>query len=154
MLVFSYKSDYTNTCRGCTMESYGSDLEIHHFVDDKEAIEYCAQKNAQTQIDQIGGEGAWQHYFVYDGFEKSIQKAQCYDPDIDGVWTSQGESECFVKPTAEQQAAITARTLEIYSEFVEGNKILERERKEKEQKEKLAQDIARAKALLAKHSQF
>ena len=137
MLVFSYKKDYTNSCRGCTMESYGSEFKIHHFVTENEAIEHCAKLNAETQFEQVQGAYAWDHYFVLDGFEKQIQEQQWYNPELPGEWKSQGEAGCFIIPSLEQMQKINDLTTEIYNRLESEKKAADALQKEKDQKEQL-----------------
>ena len=151
MLVISYKKDYSTSCRGCVMDRYSSDFKIYHFITEDEAIEHCASLDAQTRFDQDSGEDAWEHYFVPDGFEKQMQVQQCYDPDLDGLWTSQNEAENFFKP--EQQNRITARAAVIYEELVANHRAFQARKQKQEQEEQLRREIAKAKVLLAKHQQ-
>ena len=148
MLIISYKSNYTNTCRGCTMESYGSDFQIHHFVTIEEAIEHCSQLDATTHLNQLFGANAWEHYIVEQDFETKMQVAQCCDKD---EWVSQGASSCFCTFDWEIQEKIAKRTDEIYSALIADKKRKEEEKREKERKIQLARDIANAKALLEKN---
>jgi hypothetical protein len=134
------------------MERYGSDMNIHHFVTEDEAIEHCAQVNASTRFEQEQGKDAWEHYFVFDGFEKQIQINQCYNPETDGPWTSQSRAECFVEPSSDMREKIKSRSEEIYSVLVENHKHAEKIKQQKDADERLQREIANAKALLQKHS--
>lgn len=148
MIVIAYKKDYSTSCRGCTMDRYGSDFKLHHFVSEAEAVEWCAELSASTRLEQDQGKDAWDFYFIQDGFEKAIQEAQCFDPERE-KWTSQGEFESFFKPSAMDQ--INAKSESLYAIYVDGEKQRRADEEKKRQQDELNRKIAQAKKLIEQH---
>ncbi len=151
MIVIAYKKDYSTSCRGCTMERYGSDFQMRHFVNEDEAIEWLIGIDSQTRFEQDQGKDAWDFYIIEDGFEQRIKDAQYYNPDIDGEWKSQGDAAVFCDLSAEQKARIKIGSDETYAMLVQGAKDQRTIDEKKRKDEDLARKVADAKKLLQQH---
>lgn len=150
MICISYKSDYTNTCRGCVMEQYGSDFEIRHFLTEEELIDHCASLNARTHFEQVYGENRWDHYLIKEGFEKEMQPED-FDPELGDVAVSQGECSSVFQMPFDLQEKIKLRTDEIYNQLIAEQNAKKKAKEEKEKQFRLQQEIEKAKKLLKEH---
>ena len=148
MLCISYKADYTNSCRGCEMERYGSDFQMHHFATVEEVIEHCSRLNANTHFNQICGENAWDHRIIEDGFETRIKNLQYEEGEI---LQSQGSAECFFTFEYDIEEKIKLRTAEIYNALISDKKAKEKAERDEKERRNLQSEIARAKKLLMEH---